>query len=1430
MFHRNPVSAIFHENGNSTTFVFIGFVPDDVKNAVKLLPKRSAILQKYYGSRWKDKLYLGHTGGVEDDLTDIGDKKDVSFDFDFADLGEPEADLDDILDDILDDANNNADNNTGISVSKKFKNTSDTAGSKSDQKVRPTVKKYVHKVRYVYDIIVHPEDSALDFRKKLFALSGIQIYQMYIWYGTHRPLDYTLIKGNKILSTTLKDLDKSSVRLEGIPLIESRYNDRNDLRVEIHTHKLMLEFMEEGVTEFHVINIADYLADQNKMESIVSDVYKLELVYYGMCINFWPMLTLGMFKEYVLNQNEMGTLYPEVHIDQNLIKYVAEKERKVFEFRNLLKNKSLLGKIQSNLSAAVTHSTVTVTNNIRISDKVLSIRAAFDLFKLTEKTPWIGFSVKRGTKLEIYRKIYKNNIGIREHVKPEALIIKIAINIGYMVLIIYKNGNYSIKKCWDESKKYGFKSIINIIITEVNPVIKKLNSFDVFTGSRKLIKLSPDSIMKFNYLNMSVFYSNKITIEDFGYFRKVMTDFQEAGLVLLKSESVNTLEYFLMKGVNKFSNQRMRKFTESSNHFEFLSNASFRKKWSQLFEKTHLIKINHRYHSLKISISGIKEKEFPIFYDLIITMLGLYENAVRSVKSSRGNSSGPYIGVSNKTLNMGNNLQQLKMYDPVLFKYYDEADPSNVYSKKCQKPFQPQLVAPEDVKKYDANTLVRYWNFTTKTPAYYRCPNPKYPHMRFLVGSHPDDYCLPCCGKTPVTAGQKRKIYNKCLSEHKFTGEKKVITTWSKYIMTYGKDIETGRISQLPSTSLGLLFNATSMLNDEEVGLVKNGGKSLVKRTHTKNAGTNLNTKTHPEIIVTAAASTPKPKCPYENSSKTSSPVAGDLGYFLFGVGQSLPAISTRCGVFHSISSALGMKNAEFINFLIGVEYEYGVLMDGKIYNYFKTNNDMVSALKGLLTSSIDIENVTPWGEIILAIMKYSKYSVIQFEDIGHDVTLNLADDLDDYRMFLDKKRYIMILKKQSKHYPIYLINKEVYFKTDDIHTKIFNSSSPIILNIELLVKKYLKSKDMQIITTDIVLTDILAFTRKTGWKVKQLYVNRRNKCYYVTMSKFSRKISIPIQNSHYQSDPSVVSFTPFLTKFAPEFKNLMSFIGDLNKTLVGKYPVVVNKWIMYQNAIVGFIYNHINYYHKAVSKATALAFSDKPIYVLLYNIDEINQLQSWKTESPDADIISAIHTQYLWRLFMRQYWKYFQSIQNSTIRRKIKKIVAISSEKKRNNCLESLVCEEDYVIIKEQIRRSTNVRQIYKFIDESFYKFDTTALKNIGSTKSQIAAKLTNISKKIFKIGQLGRKFKSGQTASPKFDQSDSKFSNIVTKSNAFYSNERLIIGAKELKEYNDILADKLLNPETREYIFNDDTDLIVVNSDFISRLHEKIKIQLVD
>jgi hypothetical protein len=151
-------------------------------------------------------------------------------------------------------------------------------------------------------------------------------------------------------------------------------------------------------------------------------------------------------------------------------------------------------------------------------------------------------------------------------------------------------------------------------------------------------------------------------------------------------------------------------------------------------------------------------------------------------------------------------LKALHEKDPALYDIKRYNRKAKVYSVLCQSDRQPILYTEEEHKLLPSSRkTTKYWNFTYNKPAYYECPNKKYPHLSFKVGKHPKNFCLPCCKKSEKS---RSEIDEKCLKDHTVYEE----TNETNYTLTYGKPIPLGRISKISESLFLKISESTSNL------------------------------------------------------------------------------------------------------------------------------------------------------------------------------------------------------------------------------------------------------------------------------------------------------------------------------------------------------------------------------------------------------------------------------------------------------------------------------------------------------------------------------------------------------------------------------------------------------------------------------------------
>lgn len=139
-----------------------------------------------------------------------------------------------------------------------------------------------------------------------------------------------------------------------------------------------------------------------------------------------------------------------------------------------------------------------------------------------------------------------------------------------------------------------------------------------------------------------------------------------------------------------------------------------------------------------------------------------------------------------------NKNKRLQERDPVAY-------PLRInWSSNCQQPKQAVIFNETEYNKLKPDVkkrIVKYHNFTTELPAYYLCPNPKFPNLWFKEA---DGRGLPCCGIRSLADAneESKKLYQNILKTHVYIKSQENAS--SRYISTYGKLVGIGRLIKIP--------------------------------------------------------------------------------------------------------------------------------------------------------------------------------------------------------------------------------------------------------------------------------------------------------------------------------------------------------------------------------------------------------------------------------------------------------------------------------------------------------------------------------------------------------------------------------------------------------------------------------------------------------
>jgi hypothetical protein len=217
----------------------------------------------------------------------------------------------------------------------------------------------------------------------------------------------------------------------------------------------------------------------------------------------------------------------------------------------------------------------------------------------------------------------------------------------------------------------------------------------------------------------------------------------------------------------------------------------------------------------------------------------------------------------------------------------------------------------------------------------------------------------------------------------------------------------------------------------------------------------------------------------------------------------------------------------------------------------------------------------------------------------------------------------------------------------------------------------------------------------------------------------------------------------------------------------------------------------------------------------MLYNPSKINKILLGEYNLIDdcriQNMNKDIYTTYIYDLFLSEINNYFNSEVNLNIRKLIKKTLAKINFKipKEFNEFEKILNTQNLLksdkekiikIIKKGNIMSKKKMYIYilKTFNESYFDFDKISFNKLKKIKqkSSMTNELKNISKKIIKI-----------VSNLKYDKGKyfNDLSNCSEKIDVFYCSGKKLILTKEI--FNKIinkLADDLLNPYKKKWIFN--------------------------
>lgn len=1452
IFTTNPIKinvVSIKNNSILMKYVMVGIVPKPVEKELKELEKkpknRNKVneIKKFYGPNWAEKLGLGYA-----DLNKKGgeDSDEVPHDSALQDLKNVEeqslvSQLDPVLDEFnLDD----------LEFDKKSKDESismdeiadlfeapveDIIAPKTEQ-VKIEFKSKETKVKFIMDdpfLSIYEEDKISELKRKVFILTGIPIFAQHIWISSHitLALSYTMLLGNTTIPVNINTIgkkyengelkDKKMKRIDDIPLNIDIHNVGEFVNIEAYDNfKTVGEYYEKyDITEFNIASLYEFIdPTAPKYVNPAKSKQSLSLLYYGFVMIYWPMLTYSVFSEFIKEERLVKAYYPELIPDMSSLKSMYKMEKNIMDnMKEVVNDPKKREAIEKNLLSNIISASMNVVYVSNLKEKTLIPRSLFDHFELNEHVNACKCFSEYEGKMFVLDKTYKNSRPIRETIASEGIIFRIIPKETFRSfhLIFYKNGNYLIKISMLEDKTYGFDDITQEVKKVINPIITKMNKMGsiVLNSGKQIIQMTKVN-SNFVDIGLQLFYKKVLLESQFALLKFIMEEFKMGGIMSNKSAEKNFVEYYFRKGMYKFDPRRIDKTTNIRNHYDHMSDGGVKQKWFTLFEKTRITKIFHRFSDVKIDIYGIRQDEFNTFYNLILFAFHELER-----RKSKEVKEYEFKKLTKKRAKK--TLTNLKEQDPVLYNFKKLYNSDTVYSRICQKTYQPILLNKEGYDRLPENqkkNVVKYWNFTNNTDAYYRCPNPKFPYVKFTTKNHPKDYCIPCCKKIPISSNPsdpKRVIHDICLKEHKYTKERKTVTQNSKYIMTYGKDVEEGRLSKLPENSMeGIFYETFSMENETDPSYISSNG------------------------------------------------------FYLYGVNQHSKHVN-NIGFIYILAHCLDMSLQKLVTMLQDHVRKdpkvFNMLLNGRMSEYADDNEHFVRIM-GIFLGEMSDETKMPWNQIFMELSaNYLNINTILFKHKHNSNRIELVlpkglKDIQDY--ILKNNRNIIVLKKGKKYFPVYLINTNLFFKLGIVEKKTFTRHDPIIKIIGEIITKQMNKKEVKGKTHKkidmTVVKQFLAddkFSKK--YKMKTLFVDNSNFCYMVCIKNtFNKKLTyMPIEQSYYSFDSFEdveLEFVPYSRKkHRQSFSDLNAFMNEYNRwvemqTIKAEIKqetdlfskLKVDNWLLLNSKItldktgkvIGFLHNELYYFFDDMSIESARKQRKVDMIPMFYDPDLVNaaiHADPNPKSNPSEELAKNIYKYNLYQLMLLEFLEVFDRTKNTPLRTKIKKLFVGNFMKKLNDINAKLVDmvedSEDLIKIRMQITDYINNHHdrklLYADIDNTSYAFDKLLLhKLMKMEKVPLINELRKIASKFI------------THSIPK----NIKYSNLIAAcqsapEQSHCQKTKLPIAKDKFNIYLEILADDILNPMKQKWIFTGILSNRVLRFlRFIERPDEKIRISI--
>ena len=1125
----------------------------------------------------------------------------------------------------------------------------------------------------------------------------------------------------------------------------------------------------------------------DNLSSILNDKYQFNLLYYGGIMKYWPHLSPDACKMALTDPSKFIDTYPGLSPDVNALKVRYEYEQKIsnmsIQWRPTVATTGRALTAVTAVTMRVIPNTIKMSVSIRnifdwiptsLSLAAINTKFNIDTSVLTETdTNRISPEQRQGGLITISavkrhistygsrmaptinwflsRPLYIDSVSfaLSRNIKKEDV-----GTIPYAFLTIYSDGSYEVSAEWREDDRISFNHVIKELSLTVEPLIATINKMKasafpiggelVFTrvydvhglhtdkeggGDLEAKEVLQDDLkanVSLGGITVSAFWPHAITTTDFKELKERFKIYERAGIISIKGLQQSGAYVFLFKkGIVAYDTRLADRAEaggtdENTNQYSWLTDSTVAARWATSFQG-RTVRIFHRATDLRIEIIEADNLfEFELIRRYVFSFLdGLLIGPNRL--TIIGEKANPILPDSQR-------LKRLQERDPNLYdlKKYDQN--LAVYSVLCQSNRQPRVYNESELAHLNSKqkeSLTKYWNFTDGVPAYYDCPDKKYPFLSFRSGQHPLGYCLPCCKKIKPSAMSRVTLINKkCLeSTGKEIDNSEIEMALSRHVFAYGKSFGPDRISVCPRELTDGLFL-----------------RALPEPYNLYMVGVEQSTPSIPEAGFAYA-----------------------LAYAL-SIGNTPPS-----EIFHELANMAREMTETFYQLGNGAASVFSSSdeLAEVIINSFVNYDDGLSPFSPGGAAS------QTWPNILMDLARHTyEFEFVLFTDGGGgdgDISINISAEaassiIENGKHTYNPPRIALLISGPMGVYPIAALDPKFFLRTmpedrwmvarrsfefnqvrEDENTVIDNVCN-IIYDI---VKSQKQSNIVLPIDLDLILRYIYADDLQPSFSIVARLIGMRGMCYGVILNLSNiegNDVYIPVRYSPY-----VIDDIPTLYGPRPNVK--------LSKVLLDKAIAEINNYIVKKgepymqisptsliqnetNEIIGFTYitadSALFFFHDA----TNLTSSPLPKIKFPYNSRQIDEEISnmWRNNKTHeiSTQLSPLATEAnmrnrLYRLFLAEFSSILRADRNTKIRNDIKSIITNAqfdspkSVAKLRYALFSLLDEytDDLRIVREAIARAFIIApsnpkvNALLTIDATSFNFDRSTIFKLQKMKS---------------------------------------------------------------------------------------------------------------